>query len=138
MLNRKWIKEIEEVEMEKVSHKLTLLCVKYIPVIVALADLVAILITFFTPLPMFISFTFSSSIITLIPMYIMSYAFKFCKYHRMIINYIVVNKVVYLIDYLFVLPLTIANLALLYLSLAGIFIALIIYNYLKYGDRNSA
>lgn len=71
-------------------------------------------------------------------MYIMSYAFKFCKYHRMIINYIVVNKVVYLIDYLFVLPLTIANLALLYLSLAGIFIALIIYNYLKYGDRNSA
>lgn len=123
--------------MEKAPHKLTLLCVK-IPVIVALADLVAIFITFFTPLPMFISYTFSSSIITLIPMYIMSYAFKFCKYHRMIINYIVVNKVVYLIDYLFVLPLTIANLVLLYLSLAGIFIALIIYNYLKYGDRNSA
>lgn len=46
--------------MEKASHKLTLLCVKYIPVIVALADLVAIFITFFTPLPMFISYTFSS------------------------------------------------------------------------------
>lgn len=71
-------------------------------------------------------------------MYIMSYAFKFCKYHRKILNYIVFNKIAYLVDYIFVIPAADKIIFMLYLVVAGIFLVLIIRDYLKYGDRNSA
>lgn len=138
LLNRKWIKEIEEVEMDKISHKLALLCVKYIPAIVALTEFLATLLSFAGISGALLGCIFGSSILSLVPMYILSYTFKFCKYHRMILNYIVMNKALYLVDYLFILPFTDYIVLLIYMILAGIYLALIIYNYLKYGDRNSA
>lgn len=137
LLNRQVIKVTEERKMEKLSHKLTLICVKYLPVIVAIFELLASVLFFLGVDVSILGYLLGVSVVGLIPMYIMSYAFKFCKYHRMILNYIVSNKLLYLIDYIFIIPF--GNIGIVGVSfiLAGIFLALTIYNYLKYGDRNN-
>lgn len=122
--------------MEKLFHKLTLICVKYVPILVALTELLGTVLTFLNISTVFLGYLLGSSVITLIPMYITSYAFRFCKYHRMILNYIVANKIVFLLDYIFILPLSATGLVLLATTLAMLFLALTIYNYMKYGDRS--
>lgn len=122
--------------MEKLSHKLTLLCVKYLPVIVALNEFLASVLFLIGISAIPLGHLFGISLVGLIPMYIMSYAFKFCKYHRMILNYIVANKSLLLIDCLFVIPISDIWFIGINFVMAGIFLALIIYNYLKYGDRS--
>lgn len=122
--------------MEKLFHKLTLICVKYVPILVALTELLGTVLTFLNISTVFLGYLLGSSVITLIPMYITSYAFRFCKYHRMILNYIVANKIVFLLDYIFILPLSATGLVLLATTLAMLFLVSIIYNYMKYGDRS--
>ena len=61
------------------SHKLTILCVKYIPVIVALTDVLAIILTFLNIGTGLLGCILGASVISLVPMYIMSYAFKFLQ-----------------------------------------------------------
>lgn len=55
----------------------------------------------------------------------------------MVLNYIVANKLIFMLDYLFVIPLSATGFIAATITLAGIFLALTIYNYLKYGDRNN-
>jgi hypothetical protein len=128
---------IGEVKVEKLTHKLTLICVKYIPILVAIVELLGTVLSFLNIGTILLAYLFGSSVATLIPMYIMSYAFKFCKYHRMVLNYIVANKLIFMLDYLFVIPLSATGFIATTITLAGIFLALTIYNYLKYGDRNN-
>lgn len=128
---------IGEVKVEKLTHKLTLICVKYIPILVAIVELLGTVLSFLNIGTILLAYLFGSSVVTLIPMYIMSYAFKFCKYHRMVLNYIVANKLIFMLDYLFVIPLSATGFMAATITLAGIFLALTIYNYLKYGDRNN-
>lgn len=128
---------IREVKVEKLTHKLTLICVKYIPILVAIVELLGTVLSFLNIGTILLAYLFGSSVVTLIPMYIMSYAFKFCKYHRMVLNYIVANKLIFMLDYLFVIPLSATGFMAATITLAGIFLALTIYNYLKYGDRNN-
>lgn len=123
--------------MEKLFHKLTLICVKYVPMLVALAELLGTVLIFLNISTALLGYLLGSSVITLIPMYITSYAFRFCKYHRMILNYVVVNKIVFLLDYIFIFPLSATGLIVLATILAVIFLVVIIYNYLKYGDRSN-
>jgi hypothetical protein len=128
---------IGEVKVEKLTHKLTLICVKYIPILVAIVELLGTVLSFLNIGTILLAYLFGSSVVTLIPMYIMSYAFKFCKYHRMVLNYIVANKLIFMLNYLFVIPLSATGFIATTITLAGIFLALTIYNYLKYGDRNN-
>lgn len=122
--------------MEKLLYKLTLICVKYIPVLLALVDVVVIVLSYFNIYPPLLGVILGSTVLTLIPMYITSFAFKFCKYHRMILNYLATNKLIYILDYLFVIPLSDIGFVTGSLIIAAIFLTLTIYYYLKYGDRS--
>lgn len=124
--------------MNKLSHKLIVLCVKYIPAILAIVEFVATLLVYFNIGIGGLSIIFGTSVLSLIPMYIASYAFNFCKYHRLILNYIALNKLLYIIDDLFKLPLADYNFMVFYIVLTGLFFAATIYNYLKYGDRSDS
>lgn len=104
----------------------------------ALVDLISIILVFMDMGSFMLDYVFGTSVISLVPMYIMSYAFKFCKYHRMILNYILANRIVFLVDSLFKLSVEDISLFLIYLGIAGIFLILIIHDYLKYGDRNNS
>ena len=63
-------------------------------------------------------------------LYITSYCFKFCSYHRMPLHYILINNVVCIIDYNWEIPLD--DLKYLCLHIIIAFICMIITIYLKF------
>lgn len=91
--------------MNKRMYKLELICVKYVPILIALITLIDVILYYFDIDFELINYIAGTSFLTMIPMYISSYVYKFCEYHRMFLHYIVVNKVVMMIDLYIGIPL---------------------------------
>lgn len=72
-------------------YKLELICVKYVPILIALITLIDVILYYFDIDFELINYIADTSFLTMIPMYISSYVYKFCEYH----NYIVVNNAQY-------------------------------------------
>ncbi len=122
--------------MDKILlYKLELICVKFTPILISFALIVNIVLNYFDIYLDCMSYIFGSSVMSIIPMYVSSHAFRFCKYHRMFIYFIVVILGVQAIDHYLVIPLDDFNLLLLYLGISGIFMYLVLYYHMKYGDR---
>lgn len=113
--------------MNKTMYKLEVLSVKYIPIIIAGVVLLNSILSYFDIYVTWLDYIAGTSLLTLVPMYISSYVFKFCGYHRMFINYIVAHKLVETIDMYIGIPVTDLMLLFIYLILAGIFAFIIIY-----------
>lgn len=72
-------------------YKVELYLLKIMPMVIALAYLVNTVSSYFgVDIPILASIA-GMSLIPLIFMYISSYVFKFCEYHRMFLHYIAVN-----------------------------------------------
>ena len=123
--------------MNKRMYKLELICVKYVPILIALITLIDVILYYFDIDFELINYIAGTSFLTMIPMYISSYVYKFCEYHRMFLHYIVVNKVVMMIDLYIGIPLGDFMLLVLYLIIAGIFAFLALYLHQKYGGRKN-
>lgn len=123
--------------MNKRMYKLELICVKYVPILIALITLIDVILYYFDIDFELINYIAGTSFLTMIPMYISSYIYKFCEYHRMFLHYIVVNKVVMMIDLYIGIPLGDFMLLVLYLIIAGIFAFLALYLHQKYGGRKN-
>lgn len=67
------------------------------------------------------------SLLPLLFLYVSSYAFKFCSYHRMFLHYIVIVDILNYIDYYVVLPLSDRELVSLHLVLYCFFLFLTLY-----------
>lgn len=122
---------------KKFYYKLELIYVKYSPMLIALGLLLNSILCYFHIYTLYYvgGYLFGVSLLTIGHMYNSSIVYKFCKYHRMFIHYIVVNNTLNAIDYYFKLPLSSEGLVCLHIFIAGIFLFLILYYYLKYGDR---
>lgn len=123
--------------MNKRMYKLELLCVKYVPIIIAAIVLLNAILARFDLYIDELNYIAGTSFLTLIPMYISSIVYKFCKYHRMFIHYILTHKIVATIDIYIGIPLEDGMLLLLYLIIAGIFAFLALYLHQKYGGRKN-
>ena len=123
--------------MNKRMYKLELLCVKYVPIIIAAIVLLNAILARFDVYVDELNHIAGTSFLTLIPMYISSIVYKFCKYHRMFIHYILTHKIVATIDMYIGIPLEDGMLLLLYLIIAGIFAFLALYLHQKYGGRKN-
>lgn len=123
--------------MNKRMYKLELLCVKYVPIIIAAIVLLNAILARFDLYIDELNYITGTSFLTLIPMYISSIVYKFCKYHRMFIHYILTHKIVATIDMYIGIPLDDGMLLLLYLIIAGIFAFLALYLHQKYGGRKN-
>lgn len=119
--------------MNKKMYKLELICVKYVPILIALITLVDVILHYFDINFELINYIAGTSFLTMIPMYISSYVYKFCEYHRMFLHYIVINKIVMMLDLYIGIPLGDFMLLVLYLIIAGIFAFLALYLHQKYG-----
>lgn len=123
--------------MNKRMYKLELLCVKYVLIIIAAIVLLNAILARFDVYVDELNYIAGTSFLTLIPMYISSIVYKFCKYHRMFIHYILTHKIVATIDMYIGIPLEDGMLLLLYLIIAGIFAFLALYLHQKYGGRKN-
>ena len=108
-------------------HKIGLVLLKIIPMIIAfISFLNTILSYFYIDIP---AFSYIVYVLLISYVYVCSYMFKFCAYHRMFIHYLTLNWVLNLYDYSIGLPWSDRNLFILYLVITGIFLFIILYEY---------
>ena len=71
------------------------------------------------------------SIFTMIFLYLSSYVFKFCEYHRMFLHYVVVTWIINTIDYYIGIPINDLEYLCLQMIIAGISLFIILLLYYK-------
>ena len=115
----------------KYLYKVELYLLKILPMTVALAYLLnAILSYFYIDITIF-SHIFGVSLLPLIFMYISSYVFKFCSYHRMFLHYILIIDLLNIYDWYIGINISNRMLLLIHLILSGITLFIILYLYVK-------
>jgi len=123
--------KVEEKSLERRTHKLLLITLKVIPMLLALCAVIGMLLDFFDYDASLCSFIGGVSLLPLIFLYLASYAFRFCEYHRMFLHYVVANNILVYLDYYIGLPISNRSLLIIHLAIVGLFLFLILYFYRK-------
>lgn len=127
----------EERLRNKTLYKIELYLLKILPVIMALFCLVNTILSYCEiDLPI-LSYLGGVSILSLIFLYISSYTFRFCEYHRISLHYIVVTNTISAIDYNYNIPIDDRAMLSVYIILFGISIMSIIYLHVKVNKRST-
>lgn len=117
-------------------YKIELYLLKVMPMLLATIYLVNTVLSYYDIIIPVLSYIGGLSFIPLVFMYISSYVFRFCSYHRMFLHYIVVNDLINLTDYYYTLPISDWELFILHMSIAGVSLFIILYLYVKSHSKN--
>ena len=120
----------------KSLYKIELYLLKAMPMLLAAIYLINTVLSYYDIVLPALSYIGGLSFIPLLFMYISSYVFRFCSYHRMFLHYIVVNDLINLTDYYYTLPMSDWELFILHMSIAGISLFIILYLYVKSRSKN--
>ena len=112
-------------------YKLEIKTIKVIPMLLALTAILNTLLSYFDIDAFILSYIGGVSILPLLFLYLSSYAFRFCEYHRMFLHYITVNWVLNIVDYYYGIPVSDKALFILYTAITGIFLFLVLYLHQK-------
>lgn len=115
----------------KTLYKVELILIKFIPFVLALICFLNTVFSYFGIDLEVLAYVGGTSLLTLFFLYVSSYLFKFCTYHRLPLHYVVVNDILNTYDYYVGIPLNDRNLLILYLVTTFIFLMLITYSYVK-------
>lgn len=88
----------------KLLYKIELRLLKIIPMILAFTALLNSILSYFNIDLYILSYIGGISIFTMVFLYLSSYVFKFCEYHRMFLHYVVVTWIINTIDYYIEIP----------------------------------
>ena len=110
-------------------YKITLGALKIIPMLLALCAILNVLLSYLNIRCELLSILGGSSLFTLIFLYLASYAFRFCIYHRMFLHYIVVNNLINLYDRYFGIPVSSYSFFVFHVLVVGVFLFLVLYFY---------
>lgn len=116
-------------------YKVELYLLKIIPILLACIHLANTVLSYYGIDIVVFSYIGSVSLIPLIFLYISSYVFKFCEYHRMFLHYIVVNNAINIYDYYIGILITARELFAIHLIIAGICLIIILYLYVKINKK---
>ena len=122
---------VEEKLKSKFLYKIELYLIKIIPFVLATICFINTTLSYFYIDVTFLSYLGGISILPLIFLYISSYVFKFCLYHRLPLHYITVNLVINLIDEYIGIPLSDRHLYAIYVIITFIFLILLIYEHCR-------
>lgn len=112
-------------------YKIELYLLKVMPMLIAAIYLINTVLSYYDIILSVLSYIGGLSLIPIVFMYLSSYVFKFCSYHRMFLHYIVINDLINLVDYYYTLPISDWQLLVLHMSIAGISLFIILYLYVK-------
>ena len=112
-------------------YKIELYLLKVMPMLMAAIYLINTVLSYYDIILPVLSYIGGLSLIPLVFMYISSYVFRFCSYHRMFLHYIVINDLINLVDYYYTLPISDWQLLVLHICIAGISLFIILHLYVK-------
>lgn len=126
---------VEEKLRSKTLYRTELCLIKVIPMIIAGIYLTNTILSYFGIDLVILSVIGGMSLLPLLFLYISSYVFKFCPYHRMFLHYIVVNDCLNYLDYYMENGLCSERAFLLInMVIAGAFMYIILY--MKFGHEH--
>lgn len=123
--------DAEEKLKSKHLYKIELWLIKIIPFVLALVCFINTTLSYLRIDIPFLSYLGSTALLPLIFLYISSYVFRFCLFHRLPLHYISINWVLNVFDEYIGIPLSNRDLYLLYLIIAFIFIILLVYEHCR-------
>ena len=125
----------EERLKSKTLYKIFLLVLKLLPMIAALCYLCNTMFAFIGKDTPVFSVVSGMSVIPWIYIYISSFIFKFCIYHRMFLYYILTVDTLNLWDYYIGIGISDFKLLMVHVVITGIFLFLILYFYVKHHKK---
>lgn len=126
---------VKEESLVKSLHKIFLLILKVIPLVNALGCLLNTLFAYYNIETPWISFTTGMSLTTWLFIYLATFVFKFCIYHRMFLYYIAVVDIIDTVDYYIGIPLSDYNFLVLHIIITGTTLFIILYLYVKHRKK---
>lgn len=115
--------------------KIELFLLKILPILLAFCNLLNTVLSYFYIDCYFLSYLAGVSVLTLIFMYVSSYVFKFCAYHRMFLHYVAIDNIITIYDYYIGIPVDDKELFLINIGIAGITLFVILYLYVKHHKK---
>lgn len=126
---------MEERLRSKILYKIQLYLLKVIPMVMAFICLLNTTLSYFDIDVPILSYISSNFILTIMFLYISSYVFKFCEYHRMFMHYNTLMWILNIYDMYIGVPLSDRDILSLYLMITGLFLFIILYLYVKNHKR---
>lgn len=123
---------VEESLRSKTLYKVEIGLLKIIPMILAGIYLSNTILSYFLDIDLIIlSYIGGVSLLPLIFLYLSSYVFRFCIYHRVFLHYISINELILILDTHIGLPISDLEYFCLQMSIFGISLFLFLYLYVK-------
>lgn len=120
-----------EKRVNKELYLIELKLLKLLPYIAALFYLTTTILSYFRIDVVVFNTISGQSLLSLLFMWVSSYVFKFCIYHRIPIYYMLINDIISYYDWYIGIPIDNKELLVLHVILAGITMFVILYLYLK-------
>jgi hypothetical protein len=120
-------KPAEERKVNKEWYKVTLGLLKIIPMLLAICDALNTLFCLLGYDVIIFSFVGGVSFLTLAFLYLVSYVFRYCVYHRMFLHYVLVNNIISTIEFTVGLPVDFLGLCCIFSINFCVFLFLILY-----------
>lgn len=127
--------DMEEKYVNKILYKIELLTIKIIPILLAFINVLNIILSYFGYDLVCLSYIGGISFLTLFFLYLSSFVFKFCIYHRMFLHYITINCILNTIDYYYNIPISDRNYLSLQLIIFFIIILISLILYVRHNKR---
>lgn len=119
----------EERLRSKTLYKSVLVFLKVIPMLICFLDVVNTALCILDIECHWLSYIGGISFLTLAFLYLASYVFQFCAYHRMFLHYVLVTNILSVIDFEFGIPISNRGMLDIHIVLFGIFLLLVLYFY---------
>ena len=116
-----------EEKLNKPLYKIELWLIKMIPVIISVLEVLNTVLSYFNIEVELLSAIGGMSLLPWLFLYISSFVFRFCIYHRLFLYYILVNELISWYDYKIGIPIDSKSYLCLHLVIAGIFLIAIVY-----------
>lgn len=112
-------------------YKVTIGALKIIPMLLSLCALLNTIFSFYWIDTDILSHIGGISILPLAFLYLVSYVFRFCTYHRLFLDYLFVTDILNIVDFYIGIPISNRWMFGLYLIISGVFLFAILYYYRK-------
>lgn len=123
---------VEESLRSKTLYKIEIGLLKIIPMVLAGIYLSNTILSYFLDIDLvLLSYIGGISLLPLIFLYLSSYVFRFCIYHRVFLHYISINEIILILDTHIGLPVSDLEYFCLQMSIFGISLFLFLYLYVK-------
>jgi hypothetical protein len=128
--------DVEERLRNKRLYKIELLLLKIIPILMAVCSACNSILSYFDIEVVIINYIGGVSLLPFIFLYLSSYVFKFCAYHRMFLHYLLITDIINIYDYHIGIPLNNLEYLCLHMIITIISIFIVLYLYMNRKKKN--